>query len=47
MAGNMASNFRNPPLPPFEKGGWGDFEEFMHTPIFLFGSGPAGLGKVR
>jgi hypothetical protein len=36
-----------PPCPPLKKGGWGDFGEFMHTPIFLFGSGPAGLGKVR
>ena len=36
-----------PPCPPLKKGGWGDFGEFMHTPIFLFGSGEAGLGYGR
>ena len=41
----LATNFKNPPWPPFDKGGLGGISgEFIHTPICLFGSGSAGLG---
>jgi hypothetical protein len=44
----LATNFRNPPWPPFDKGGFGGISgEFIHTPIYLFGSGSAGLGRLK
>ena len=44
----MTTNFRTPPSPPFAKEGLGGFPgKFSHTPYSLFGSGQAGLGKMR
>jgi hypothetical protein len=39
----LVTSSRNPPWPPFIKGGFGGISgEFIHPAIYLFGSGSAG-----